>query len=122
MRRGENAMTEIFEEVTVLGRPMLFTNSRIDRDTVPKGLYLYEVRHDDDRQGLPVEIAERIVINHWGTLLSSRPIRLFGAPGSSRPCRMLQKADWSYEGADSTVQQYLERHPPRKEKRRGEER
>lgn len=80
MKRGENAMTETFEEVTVLGRPMLFSCLRIDRDTVPKGLYLYEVRHDDDRQGLPVEIAERIVINHWGTLLSSRPIRLLGAP------------------------------------------
>lgn len=122
MRRGENAMTETFEEVTVLGRPMLFTNSRIDRDTVPKGLYLYEVRHDDDQQGCPVEIAPRILVNHWGTLLSSRPIRLFGAPGSSRQSRMLQKADWNYEGADSTVQKYLEQYPPRKEKRRGEER
>ncbi len=42
MRRGENAMTETFEEVTVLDRPMLFTCGRIDRATVPKGLYLQE--------------------------------------------------------------------------------
>lgn len=122
MRRGENAMTEIFEEVTVLGRPMLFTNSRIDRDTVPKGLYLYEVRHDDDRQGLPVEIAECIVINHWGTLLSSRPIRLLGAPGGRAYRTINPKSDWNYEGADLTVRKYMEQHPPRKEKRRVEER
>lgn len=34
-----NAMTEKFEDVTVLGHPMLFTCARVDRDTVPKGLY-----------------------------------------------------------------------------------
>lgn len=35
-----NAMTEKFEDVTVLGHPMLFTCARVDRDTVPKGLYI----------------------------------------------------------------------------------
>lgn len=34
-----NAMTEKFEDVTVLGHPMLFTCARVDRDTVPEGLY-----------------------------------------------------------------------------------
>ena len=37
-----NAMTEKFEDVTVLGHPMLFTCARVDRDTVPKGLYVYK--------------------------------------------------------------------------------
>ena len=49
-----NAMTEQFEDVTVLGHPMIFTCLRVDRDTVPEGLYMYEVRHDDDQQGDPV--------------------------------------------------------------------
>ena len=51
-----NAMTEKFEDVTVLGHPMLFTCLRVDRDTVPQGMYMYEVRHDDDQQGEPVQI------------------------------------------------------------------
>lgn len=34
-----NAMTEQFEDVTVLGHPMIFTCLRVDRDTVPEGLY-----------------------------------------------------------------------------------
>ena len=34
-----NAMTEKFEDVTVLGHPMLFTCARVDRVTVPEGLY-----------------------------------------------------------------------------------
>lgn len=50
-------MTEKFEDVTVLGHPMLFTCLRVDRDTVPQGMYMYEVRHDDDQQGEPVQIA-----------------------------------------------------------------
>lgn len=49
-------MTEKFEDVTVLGHPMLFTCLRVDRDTVPQGMYMYEVRHDDDQQGEPVNI------------------------------------------------------------------
>ena len=32
-------MTEKFEDVTVLGHPMLFTCLRVDRDTVPQGMY-----------------------------------------------------------------------------------
>ena len=52
-----NAMTEQFEDVTVLGHPMIFTCLRVDRDTVPEGLYMYEVRHDDDQQGDPVPVS-----------------------------------------------------------------
>ena len=66
-------MTEKFEDVTVLGHPMLFTCLRVDRDTVPQGMYMYEVRHDDDQQGEPVQIANWIMVNHWGTLISNRP-------------------------------------------------
>lgn len=46
-----NAMKEDFEEVTILDKPALFTSLRIDRNTVPHGYHLYEVRHDDDCQG-----------------------------------------------------------------------
>ena len=42
-----DAMTEHYEEITVCGKPALFTSIRIKRDTVPEGLYAYDVRHDD---------------------------------------------------------------------------
>ncbi|MFR6694634.1 MAG: LPD28 domain-containing protein [Dysosmobacter sp.] len=48
-----DARKERFELVEVLGHPMLFTCLRVDRNTVPKGLYLYEVRNDDDQCGTP---------------------------------------------------------------------
>ena len=37
-----NAMTEHYEEITVCGKPALFTSIRIKRDTVPDGLYTYD--------------------------------------------------------------------------------
>ena len=63
-----NAMTEHYEEITVCGKPALFTSFRIKRDTVPDGLYAYDVRHDDDCRGIPCEIAPFIMVNHWGTI------------------------------------------------------
>lgn len=71
-----NAMQESFEEVTILDKPALFTSIRIDRSTVPCGYHLYEVRHDDDCQGIPVQVALGIMVNHWGTLITRDEIEL----------------------------------------------
>ena len=49
-----HAMTEPYEEITVCGKPALFTSIRIKRDTVPDGLYTYDVRHDDECRGHPL--------------------------------------------------------------------
>ena len=86
-----NAMTEQFEDVTVLGHPMIFTCLRVDRDTVPEGLYMYEVRHDDDQQGDPVQIG------NWRN----------NAYRDIDP-----EEDWNYEGTVTTVKEYMEKHPP----------
>lgn len=72
----ENAMTAAFEEVTVYGPPALFTSLRIDRSTVPEGLYLYELRHADEDWGDPCQLARGILVNHYGTILTREPIQL----------------------------------------------
>lgn len=46
-----------YEQVTVLEKEAIFTDLRVLRDSVPKGFSCYEVRHDDESQGNPVEIA-----------------------------------------------------------------
>ncbi len=113
MSSREDAGKEEFELVTVLEKPMLFSMGRLDRNTVPKGMYLYEVRHDDAGQGIPMEIAEHILVNHWGTLLSNAPIRLARMPGESRPCRMLCEEDWNYEGITMKLDEFRKQFPPR---------
>lgn len=119
----KDAMDEVYEEVTVFGKPMLFTCLRIDRDTVPKGMYLYEVRHDDDQQGDPVQVANWIMVNHWGTLISNQPIKLEKSPSVNNAYRDIDpETDWNYEGVDSTLKEYMEKYPPKKEKNRNHER
>lgn len=118
-----DAMKETFEEVTVLGKPMLFTCCRIERSTVPKGLYMYEVRHDDDQRGDPVQIANWIMVNHWGTLISSEPLNLNSYKTANNAFLDIEpENDWNYEGIDSTVKEYMAQHPPKKEKQKDFER
>ena len=76
-----NAMTEHYEEITVCGKPALFTSIRIKRDTIPDGLYAYDVRHDD---------------NHWGTIILAEPLEL---PDDGR--RYIDEdTDWNYAPLD----------------------
>ena len=117
-----NAMTEQFEDVTVLGHPMIFTCLRVDRDTVPEGLYVYEVRHDDDQQGDPVQIGNWIMVNHWGTIISNKPIRLEPSPNRNNAYRDIDpEEDWNYEGTVTTVKEYMEKHPPALHKEKEQE-
>lgn len=44
-----------YERVWVFGRTGFFTNERIQKDSVPEGVFQYEVRHDDLCQGIPCE-------------------------------------------------------------------
>ena len=114
MGYGLDASTAKFELVTVLNLPMLFTCCRVDQDTVPEDLYIYEVSHEEDVRGKPVQISEWIRVNHWGTLLTSKPIRLDKHPKTFRTYREIDsEADWSYEGYTLTVKQYMDRYPPK---------
>ena len=112
---GYNAVEESYEEITVLGRPALFTSGRLDRSTVPDGLYQYEVRSDDGGHGDPVQIAKGIMVNHWGTILTREPVRL-------PPDGYLDidpEKDWSYAGGDCrTVKEFMQKFPPAKKKER----
>lgn len=71
-----NVKDIIWEKVEVLGRKGLFTELRIDRDSIPDGCHMYEVRHDDNCQGNPVQIARWVMVNHLGTLLVKEPFDL----------------------------------------------
>ncbi len=69
-----NAMGVIWEKVEVLGKEGLFTDWRIDRNTIPEGWYFYEVRHADNDWCEPVEVALGVLVNFLGTLITKEPI------------------------------------------------
>lgn len=70
-----DARTEEYEEIELFGKPALFSNFRIDRDTVPAGWYCYDLRGSDCDPGKPVTIQEFVVVNHAATVLTPEPVR-----------------------------------------------
>ena len=101
-----DARTEPFEEITIFNEPALFTPLRIDPSTIPVGVYKYEIRHDDECQGIACEVARRIMVNHWGSILTLRPLDL-GDEG-----RIYMEGDEINYGIDSpvTLAEFIKRH------------
>ena len=76
MMRRLNFYDEKFQEVTVKGITCRFSDMRIDRDTVPDGLYLYEVAGDDDIGDEPSRVKEAVLVNFIGTLITDTELPL----------------------------------------------
>ena len=65
-----------FEEVMLLNKLVLFTSMRLDRSTLPKGMYAYDIRSSDDDGFYAAELADEIMVNHFGTVLTNVPYDL----------------------------------------------
>lgn len=99
---------EHFSEIRVLGKPALFHDMRIDRDSVPKGLYLYEVRRGDDGFGDPVQVAKGIRVNHFGSIRTREPIKL---PADGY-LDIDPEKDWEFGGGNTlTAKEFLKKYP-----------
>ena len=73
---SHDAQKVTYQEVTIFDRPALFTECRIDRATVPEGVYRYELRHGDEDWGEPRELARGLMVNFYGTVLTREPFQL----------------------------------------------
>ncbi len=69
-----NAMTEEFEHIELFGKPVLFTNARVDKATVPEGWYRYNIRGSDYDPGSFGTLEREVAVNHAGTILSPEKI------------------------------------------------
>lgn len=99
-----NANEVQWETVAVLGKIMLFSDCRVDRKTVPDGMYMYEVRHADDDWGDPCEIAEGVLVNFFGTLLSREKLPLKEHIKGSKPYISLDSyEDWAGKGSNALL-------------------
>lgn len=65
-----------YELIIFFNKPVIFTSSRIDRSTLPKGLHCYEVQYDDNHRGIITMIGNHITVNFWGSILSTKKIGL----------------------------------------------
>ena len=97
-----NAAEESFELMELFGKTVLFTNMRVDRSTVPEGLYVYELR-DEDCTGDICEIKPFIMVNHWGTIICKEPIELDTKWNS----KFVDEGDYCYLGDTAKLNEYL---------------
>ena len=55
----------------------LFSNVRIDRDSLPEGWHAYDLRHDDDYDGEICEVLNGyVIVNYFGTFCTQDPLPL----------------------------------------------
>ena len=64
---------ESMQKVLVRGILCEFNDMRIDRSTVPKEKYMYEVA-DDDSNGEPARIRPGILVNFFGTIICDQKL------------------------------------------------
>lgn len=97
-----------YDGFELFGREVLFSQLRIDRDTLPKGIYAYDLRHGDD-DGVPCTLEKRVAVDHFGTVLTNRP---FSFPKDGY--RRIGEDDYSFTGLpECTLADFLKQHPPK---------
>jgi hypothetical protein len=98
-------------EITLVqGKQYLFSNLRVDRESIPKDLYAYDV--GDDCDGEFWRIQNFVLVNHWATIIGTKPINL-DENGQYWCPPMEDDPDTSSEGwfvgAADSLREYIER-------------
>ncbi|MEG0547853.1 MAG: LPD28 domain-containing protein [Bacilli bacterium] len=107
-----NASNQDYQLLKLFNKPVLFTSSRIDKTTLPKGLYLYEVRHDDDQRGVMATLRNRIIVNFWGTILSTKKI-----PLDKYGSRIIdEEKNVVFSSVNMKLEEYINKFPLQKDK------
>lgn len=52
----------------------LYSDVRGSRYTVPKVLYAYDIRDDDECSGTPCQVQRFVMVNYLGTIIMAEPI------------------------------------------------
>ena len=96
-----DAGKETFERAEIDGVEVLFTNARLDRDTVPEGLYCYDVRETDGSSGIAATLEPFVAVNHWGMVLSKQPFPM------EDEYYQLSADSFNYLGEMAAAEEYL---------------
>lgn len=95
-----NVFEEIFEICQLFEKPVLFTDSRVDRKSLPEGVYLYEIRHDDS--GNPATLEQAVRVDFYGSVLSKVPFDFKDSDYLS-----IGNEDFGFESERALLQEYV---------------
>ena len=70
-----------YELIEIEGQKALFTNCRLTKADIPKGMYVYHLREGDDGNICSVE--RQVLVNLAGSVITKEPIEFNGADSIS---------------------------------------
>lgn len=110
---SDNPKKLVYEHIKLFDIDVLYTPSRIDRSKLSRGLYCYEVQHDDEMNGEMTMLGKYIIVNHWGTIISSTKIYL--DDGYYR--KIAEEKDIEFlEDKSMSLKEYLKKYPQKNKK------
>lgn len=89
-----------FQEVEIKGHMALFTELRVDKNTIPEGVNCYELCHGDD-DSYPAALEQSVRVNYFGAVLMADKVEL-GKEGYVP----LEYEDFGFTGEDLTMSEY----------------
>ena len=72
-----NTEMKDFELIELFDKPALFTNERLTKADIPKGLYCYDLRTSDDGERFAT-IEPNVTVNHGGSIVTCDPLDFNG--------------------------------------------
>lgn len=86
MRKNANEIT--YSQIMLFGKDALLSEERIDRATIPAGIYCYDIRHADSDWGAPASIEPRVLVNWYGSVLVKEAIPMKDTSDAYRDCTL----------------------------------
>ena len=65
-----------YQRVELFDVPALFANGRVALESLPEGIYRYELRGSDYDPGYPITVEKNVMVNHAATILTVVPLDL----------------------------------------------
>ena len=98
------ANDEKYQEIELFDKPGLFSNGWIARDTLPEGVYCYDLRGSDYDPGDPIYVEDRVGVNHAGSVILAEPLDL----SKEGYLRLTEEEGLNFVGGFSTLAQFLQ--------------
>ena len=111
--RENNMLSDKFELVVIFDKPVLFTCERLNGNLPIEGVYYYDIRHDDECRGDMAQLKDRVMVNHWGTVISKErfePREVGGKIFTTAEGVDMDESDYNYLGETLSVSEYLEKY------------
>ena len=102
-----NVMKVKYLTAEVLGMDVLITREYIDRDTIPKGMYAYDVRTCKCENYFRIE--SQVLVNRLYTLIFNEPV-----PMDANGHFCVSETRFTIGGdAEMTLEEYMKVYPPK---------